>query len=286
LSLALSAPTLDLAELVESVASQPDLFSAAGVPLFSAEDAQLLKAPAAMGKRADADRYSGRQASSDERRCLVIAALVMMGRSKNDIAATVGCDKRLIRPVVERLENEGLLPPLERRVTRAQAELREETLTWLGELVDARTVDRDTAAMLRGLFTGAGILADKQAAADGSGGVNVTVQIGVAAGPDPGGWRAQVRSVGASGAGTPETDSGAIHCTATACAGDAAGDAGVDASAPGSPIGAGLHEGGPDRGRGGSRSSAGASNGDGLPPEIIHHREAGAPQPGPDGSTP
>ena len=209
----IEAPRLDLAELVEGLASQPELFSAEG-GAFSPEDADLLRAPERL-KSADAARFSGRNTNRNEARALKIAALVMLGRSKREICRQVGCDRRVIAPVIERLERAGILPAVETRARRCEQELREETLHWLRDLVDDRTLSRDAAAMLRGLFTGAGILADKQAAAAGNGfgAGGISVQIGVSVAADPGNWRAQVAAV----AGVPENESGATRCAATVC---------------------------------------------------------------------
>ncbi len=257
-----AAPTLDLADLVESVASQPELFSvdADAAPLFSRDSLELLRAPAELSKRTDSDRYSGRTATKNQRRCLLIGALVLLGRSKNDIARTVRCDKRLVSRIVGALVAAGLLPPLQTRVRAMEGELREETLGRIAEMLENFNVDRDSAAMLRTLYTGAGVLADKQMLADGSGGVNVMVQIGVATGPDVGGWRAQVRAV----QDAPESESGGVRCAATDYVDAEAVVTGDDANAPRSPGAAASVVEVPEGGRGGSVSGPGGEPDDGL----------------------
>lgn len=205
------APRLDLAELVEGLASQPELFADSGA-IFSPDDADILRAPDRL-KASSAERFSGRNTNRNERRALMIAGLVMLGRSKREIERQVGCDRRVIGPVIERLERAGIIPAVETRARRCEQELREETLHWLRDLVSDRTVSRDAAAMLRGLFTGAGILADKQAAGNGSGGGTIAVQIGVSVAGDPGNWRAAVAAV----AGHSEKESGAERCAAMVC---------------------------------------------------------------------
>ena len=206
-------PQVNLADLVEELASQPALFDLEGAPLFAAGDADLLRTASAIASKPDAERYSARNAVRDEKRCLTIAALTLLGWSHRRIAEAVRCDRRLIPRVVERLESSGVLPPLESRVRRAESELREQTIRWAEDMVQSGTISRDAAATLRTLFTGAGILADKQQAANGSGGVNIAMQIGVAVGSDPGDWKTKMATVIASS----ESGSDAPPCISMGC---------------------------------------------------------------------
>ena len=221
----LQAPSIDLPALVDSLVSQPELFPKSGAP-FSATDASLLRAADSLKtSQPDAERYSARNTSKDERRCLSIAALVMMGWSHRKIAEEMTCDRRLIASVVERLERSGVLPPLSTRVTRAEAELREQTLRWLDELIGSGAVTRDAAAMIRGLFTGAGILATHQNPANGSGGGTISVQVGVAISPG-GTWQSRVEAEIRSAS---DSHSPAAHCAAVSYADSTAPDAVIDA---------------------------------------------------------
>jgi hypothetical protein len=266
------APRLDLAELVEGLASQPELFESNGA-LLSADDRSLLSESRSMARdKSGAGRFSGRNTGRDERRALTIAALVMMGESKREISRRVGCDKRVIAPVVRDLEAAGILPPLQDRVRRCEAELREQTLVWLDEMIDSRAVSRDAAAMLRGLFTGAGILADKQQAINGLGGGGISVQIGVNVAADPGNWRAQVAAV----AGAPEIESGAGRCAAMVCdvsAGSVAGLEAVPVVEVGQVIAAErAGSGRPEEAGGGVALPAGGPRVDASGPEIYPDR--------------
>ena len=193
---------MDWASVVQDLARQPELFDAHQVPHLTAEDAELVRTSRGF-------RYSGKINSKNEGRCLLIAALVMSGRmSLRKISETVRCDHRTVASVMRHLEESGLLPTVESRVRRLLQETEEQVLLWIDELVASRVVDRDTAATLRSLWTGAGIAADKRMAADPLSAGNLTVQIGVQIGAGSEAQATWERRLAAALNVTPDMESG------------------------------------------------------------------------------
>lgn len=195
---------MDWSQVVQDLVRQPELFDREQAPHLTADDAELVRTSRGF-------RYSGKISSRDEGRCLLIAALVMSGRmSLRKISETVKADHRTVAAVMRHLEDSGLLPTVETRVRRLLQETEEQVLLWIDELVASRVVDRDTAATLRSLWTGAGIAADKRMAADGLGGGGIHVQVGVsinAPGSAQADWE---RRLAALVAGSPDSQSGVI----------------------------------------------------------------------------
>lgn len=158
---------LDLDAIGDAVSLQPELGLSFG------DDAPMLEpgilAEARRFSAAGAvPRHTGKNATRDERRCVVAYAMLQAGLSRNDICKQLRMHKNTLRNLEEEFERGGKLEPLKDRITVqlriALAEAIEEMRRAL-ELPDRK--DSDRAAWLRAL---AGVVAnvyDRHALATG-----------------------------------------------------------------------------------------------------------------------
>lgn len=106
------------------------------------------------------DHHTGAYVSRDATRVDAIVTARLLGWSDRRIARELGCDVRVISAVVRRLEANGKLPALEKRLRRALGELAEESVCRLRETLEE---PEPSPAMIRALSITAGIAADKYA---------------------------------------------------------------------------------------------------------------------------
>ena len=134
-------------ELAEAVSLQPSLFS-----LPAVQDRELI---------ATAPRFTGKIATKDEARCAEIARRYLQGESRRDIAEAVGCSRNTIPVVIRELERAGKLEPLKEMVLRDLGEAVREQVAWNQEIIQAREVTTEAAAILKAGWVGAGVYLDK-----------------------------------------------------------------------------------------------------------------------------
>lgn len=143
---------------VAELVSQPDLFTGS-----TAVEAGLLAVDAPLVFAAGNVRrqVTGERVSKDEGRAMIIGALKIRGMSDRKIAAAVKCDVRTISRVMERLEQNGVVPSLKQRLAAKVGRLSESVSDELNDLVQAAIWDRDTTAALKGLAVALGITSEK-----------------------------------------------------------------------------------------------------------------------------
>ena len=134
---------------------QGDLFGAA---FFAESEADLIRA-------ARTYRHNGERVGADQARCAAIVAAKTLGWSDRRIAETLHVSRNSISHAVRALEQAGSLEPVKDRVMRSVAELTEVTLGRLREVLDSDgDLDPDLAGLIKSLWIGGGIGADKLAA--------------------------------------------------------------------------------------------------------------------------
>jgi len=134
--------------------SQPELISEA--------DARLLRV-------AKAWKHTGRTTLRDEATVAAIFAGLQRGFSRRQIATSLQVSRNTVTAVEHALETSGELEPLQQRVMRAMSVAASESLAWVDEIVSARKLSPEAAAMVKALWVGVGITSDKCAAATGGG---------------------------------------------------------------------------------------------------------------------
>lgn len=154
-------PNVDPLAIAESVAAgfstQPELFGGAA---FSPAELELVRV-------ARSGRYNGAR-TRDEGRVAVVVALAQLGCSQREIQRRTGMDTRLVRVVLEQAERAGVVPALKEAVQRRAAELGEQALEVLRDVLD-QGVGADPQ-LLRSIGVVSGILLDKAAGAAGAAG--------------------------------------------------------------------------------------------------------------------
>jgi len=144
-------------QVVAELVGQPELFDATrALASVMAVDAPLLHA-ASTARRP----HTGERVSQNEARALLLATLKLRGESDRSIARAIGCDRRSIPRVMERLEARGVVPPLRARLAGKIARLAESATDELEDLVGAGIWNRDTTAALKGLGFAMGVATDK-----------------------------------------------------------------------------------------------------------------------------
>jgi hypothetical protein len=136
-------------ELAEIVSEQPNLFA-----LPPVEDRAVAKAAAV---------FTGKITTRDDARCAEIARRYLCGESRREIAAAVGCSVNTIPVVIRSLEAAGKLETLKELVLRDLGEAVREQVAWNKELIEARKVSSEAAAILKAGWVGAGVYLDKVA---------------------------------------------------------------------------------------------------------------------------
>lgn len=141
------AQRLSAEDLAEMVSEQPALFA---LPVV--EDRELQRSAA---------RFTGKIACRDDARCAEIARRWLVGESQRDIAAAVGCSRNTVPVVLRELERQGKLEPLKDLVLRDLGEAVREQVAWNKDLIAARKVTSEAAAILKAGWVGAGVFLDK-----------------------------------------------------------------------------------------------------------------------------
>ena len=141
------AQRLSAEDLAEMVSEQPALFA-----LPPVEDRELQRSAA---------RFSGKISTRDDARCAEIARRWLIGESQRDIAAAVGCSRNTVPVVLRELERQGKLEPLKDLVLRDLGEAVREQVAWNKDLIAARKVSSEAAAILKAGWVGAGVFLDK-----------------------------------------------------------------------------------------------------------------------------
>lgn len=141
------AQRLTAEELAEMVSEQPALFA-----LPPVEDRELQRSAA---------RFSGKISTKDDARCAEIARRWLVGESQREIAAAVGCSRNTVPVVLRELERQGKLEPLKDLVLRDLGEAVREQVAWNKDLIAARKVSSEAAAILKAGWVGAGVFLDK-----------------------------------------------------------------------------------------------------------------------------
>lgn len=145
----------DPEEIAADAVEQQELF---GARVFAPEEVELIR-----GARRYA--HTGTTAVRDERRARAICAAKLLGWSNRKVARHLHCDIRTVSLVVEIMERAGKLPPLKDRLARAVGEAAEVTVERLNEMLQAgEHLDPELAGLIKALWVGAGIGADKLAA--------------------------------------------------------------------------------------------------------------------------
>jgi hypothetical protein len=141
------AQRLTAEDLAEMVSEQPALFA-----LPAVEDRELQRSAA---------RFTGKIVCRDDARCAEIARRWLVGESQRDIAAAVGCSRNTVPVVLRELERQGKLEPLKDLVLRDLGEAVREQVAWNKDLIAARKVTSEAAAILKAGWVGAGVFLDK-----------------------------------------------------------------------------------------------------------------------------
>lgn len=141
------AQRLTAEELAEMVSEQPALFA-----LPPVEDRELQRSAA---------RFSGKISTRDDARCAEIARRWLVGESQRQIAEAVGCSRNTVPVVLRELERQGKLEPLKDLVLRDLGEAVREQVAWNKDLIAARKVSSEAAAILKAGWVGAGVFLDK-----------------------------------------------------------------------------------------------------------------------------
>lgn len=141
------AQRLTAEELAEMVSAQPALFA-----LPPVEDRELQRSAA---------RFSGKISTKDDVRCAEIARRWLVGESQRQIAEAVGCSRNTVPVVLRELERQGKLEPLKDLVLRDLGEAVREQVAWNKDLIAAREVSSEAAAILKAGWVGAGVFLDK-----------------------------------------------------------------------------------------------------------------------------
>ena len=141
------AHRLTAEDLAEMVSDQPALFA-----LPPVEDRELQRSAA---------RFTGKISCRDDARCAEIARRWLVGESQRDIAAAVGCSRNTVPVVLRELERQGKLEPLKDLVLRDLGEAVREQVAWNKDLIAARKVSSEAAAILKAGWVGAGVFLDK-----------------------------------------------------------------------------------------------------------------------------
>lgn len=145
---------------VEELVNQPDLFAPGD---DGAIEARILAVDAPLVFAAGTIRrpHTGERVTKDQGRALLIGALKLRGMSDRKIAKAVGCDRRTIARVMERLEAASVVPPLKARLAAKVGRLAESVSDELDDIVQEANWDRDTTSALKGLAVALGIATEK-----------------------------------------------------------------------------------------------------------------------------
>jgi hypothetical protein len=145
---------------VAELVSQPDLFAPGAAGAIEAGilavDAPLLFAAGTIRRP-----HTGERVTKDQGRALLIGALKLRGMSDRRIAESVGCDRRTIARVMERLEANSVVPPLKQRLASKVGRLAESVSDELDHLIQEALWTRDSTSALKGLAVALGIATEK-----------------------------------------------------------------------------------------------------------------------------
>jgi len=157
-------------DAAESVASQPQLFDSAVIPL----DLEL-------GKAAFRLAHTGQTTTRDEARVMAIAACKLAGLSDKETAKRVGCSRNTIGPVMEHLESSGMIPALQQRLAHALGRVAESSARELQQIIDDGDWTMDTTSAVRSLGVAMGIATEKMLLVTGQVTARIETMVGAPA---------------------------------------------------------------------------------------------------------
>jgi len=145
------AKAVNCAEVAEELASQPTFRA-----LLDAAEGRV---PAPVFCENGVQRYTGERIT--EQKALEIGALRLMDVSDRDIERVLGCTRRTIGAVMQRLEKENRITPLQERLQRRTGENAESSGLLLKRLLE-RGLDGEVSIELASMIRAVGAVNEKQ----------------------------------------------------------------------------------------------------------------------------